>query len=766
MNSPPNPHKDAGPQEPELQVPPEELVLVNKLTRIVTSSLNIEEVYEAFADELRKYIDVDWASLVLIEGDKLRFRSLSSRIGSAWEAGDLIPKEGTGTAWVAATKEPLAEADLARERRFWTGEHHLKQGIRSIVYLPLLAKGEAFGSLVIASRRPNAYGERELNLLRHVAGQIAMPIQNALLLQEVERNREILAAINRLTRVISSALDLNTVFQTFAQDLRTLVDFDRLSICSIEGENVRFLAVSSEVETELGPGATYPLRDSATGWVKEHRRTNIETDFARERQFPIDDAHLRSGLRSAIRVPLFSKGEVFGTINLTSSKPNAYGEREQDILEQLAAQIAGAIENARAFQALERSRLLTAAMLDLIRIAGSGLGTQEAYQSFAAGLRKLVPFDEASINLLDHTGQRFRVWAIFSDAPMPAKAGDVLPLKGSGTEWVISRNETHTEEDIAQERQFATDEGLAQQGFRAILRVPLSFAGQPFGSFNLRSRQPGVYGEEQRQLVEQLCAVLAHVIWYQHIAALEKKERLELEEQDKARNQFVNVLAHELRTPLTPIFGSAQMLAEQFSREVGSPQDRLIRNILRGVEDLESRLSDLLDMARFQAQTFALEIAPVDPEVLLKEMASHFQPLAKSKGQTLTLELPDGLPLLQADRRRLGQVLTNLLENAVKFTPEGGSIRLRAMTSGPDLVVEVCDNGPGLSAEEQQRLFQPYYRSQVDRQRLPGTGLGLSLCKQLVEAHGGKIWVESEPGKGSTFSFAVPLEGPAVKVRG
>jgi signal transduction histidine kinase len=757
---------DAESQTSELQKVQEELALVNKLTRIITSSLTIDEVYEAFADELRNYMDVDWASLVLIEGDKLRFRALSSRIGSAWASGDMIPKEGTGTAWVAASREPLVEEDLAQEKRFWTGEHHLRQGVRSIVYLPLIAKGDVFGSLIIASRRPNAYGERELRLLHHIAGQIAMPIQNAILFEQTQQKKELLEAISRLTRIIGSTVDLNSVFQAFAQELRTLVDFDRLSISSIEGDKVRFLAVASEVETELSTDTTYPLQDSATGWVKEHRRTNIEADFAQERQFPADDTLYRNGLRSAIRVPLFARGEVFGTINLASSKPNVYGEREQEILEQLAAQLAGAIDNARAFQALQRSQRLTGAMLDLIQVASRGLGREEVYQSFTASFRKLVPFDECSINLLEPDGRRFEVWAISSNADTPAKRGQVMPLEGSGTEWVTSRNETHIEEDIAQKRQFATDEGLAQQGYRAILRVPLSYAGQPFGSFNLRSRQPGIYGQTERQIVEELCVVLGHVIWHERIVALEKEQRLELEEQDRARNAFTSVLSHELRTPLTPIFASARMLAEQLSREAGSPQDRLIRNILRGAEDLESRLSDLLDLAQCQAGAYTLEIAPMDPKGFLEEIASQFQPLAQSKGQSLAVDLPESLPRVRADRRRLGQVLMNLLENAVKYTPEGGNILLKAVAHDQELMVEVQNSGPALSPEEQQRLFQPYYRSEVDRQRLPGIGLGLSLCKRLVEAHGGKIWVESDPAKGNTFAFTLPLEGPALKVKG
>jgi signal transduction histidine kinase len=234
--------------------------------------------------------------------------------------------------------------------------------------------------------------------------------------------------------------------------------------------------------------------------------------------------------------------------------------------------------------------------------------------------------------------------------------------------------------------------------------------------------------------------------------------RQELEEQTQSRRQFIVVLAHELRTPLTPVVSGADLLAEQFRPEPGSLEDMLIRSIIDGAESLGSTLSNLLDLAQFQAGVFTLKIAPIDITSLLRELALQFEPLAKSKRQSLTLELPQEMPLVKVDQRRIGQVVTNLLGNALKFTPEEGSIVLRAMARDPDLMVEVQDSGPGLRPEEQHRLFQPYFRSEVDRQRLSGAGLGLALSREIVEAHGGEIWLNSEVGKGSTFGFSIPVK--------
>ncbi|MBE0428114.1 MAG: diguanylate cyclase [Nitrospirae bacterium] len=329
----------------------EELEFVNIISKVVISAPGINQICEGLASELSKRMPVEWASIVIIKGEDLYFQSLSSKIESVWKTGDVVPLKGTATQYVATTKNILYEADLLRQRRFWTGEYHLKQGIKSIIYAPLLAEDEVFGALVIASIQPDAY--RDLSLLFHATCQITMPIKNAILLDEIEKRKRLLEAISDLTRIILSDVSLDNVYLSFSDELRKLVSFDRLSIAMIEGENIRYFAVSEEIKTERTPGTIYPLEDSNTGWVSKHKKTLIQEDFARQRMFPIDELKLKDGLRSSIHIPLFHKGEVFGTINLSSLQPKTYGEWEKEILEHLAGQIAGAIMNAHLYRKVE-----------------------------------------------------------------------------------------------------------------------------------------------------------------------------------------------------------------------------------------------------------------------------------------------------------------------------------------------------------------------------------------------------------------------------
>jgi len=173
----------------------EELSLISELAAIMTSSLDIREIYDSFIKELKKVIDVDWAAIVLVEGDETNLLALSSEIGSAWQPGDRTPIKDTATEWVVTHKTALVESDLSQESRFWTGKYHLKQGVQSIVFLPLLVNDKAIGSLCIASCRPNAYSQSQIQLLSQLASRIAMPIENTRLYAEAEQR----ARIDQLT---------------------------------------------------------------------------------------------------------------------------------------------------------------------------------------------------------------------------------------------------------------------------------------------------------------------------------------------------------------------------------------------------------------------------------------------------------------------------------------------------------------------------------------------------------------------------------------
>lgn len=378
----------------------EQLALVDKLSKDIISSAEISELFQRFADALSELMDMDWAAVGLIDatGDSIHLSRLSPNISSSWNLGTTIVLPGTPLEKMVQVKRAIVEPDLSQESQFWPSVFFLKQGLRSVVHMPLFFRREVFGALIIGSRRPNAYQERELKLLKYAVCQVAAPIEAARLDIQKRRLTEIETIIEKLISIISGSKDIAQAYPAFVQELKGLVDFDRCSIIMVRGKLVKVFAryPSPHGQEEVGESATYLLKGSPLEWLKANKVTNIEPDLSQERQFPVDDIHLKDGLRSEIRVPMFSHGEVFAALELSSQQPNAYGEREKALLEQLAVFLAAPVENMH-LRTLEGEPLefITAASHELKTpltsvVASSGLLSEELQKLPEGAEKKLI----------------------------------------------------------------------------------------------------------------------------------------------------------------------------------------------------------------------------------------------------------------------------------------------------------------------------------------------------------------------------------------
>jgi len=228
--------------------------------------------------------------------------------------------------------------------------------------------------------------------------------------------------------------------------------------------------------------------------------------------------------------------------------------------------------------------------------------------------------------------------------------------------------------------------------------------------------------------------------------------------QDTKRMEFISVTTHELKTSLTAIIASAELLSDELQLDKKSVSGRLIQSIIRNAHSIDERLSRFSEMATLLAGDLQLQLEPVEIGQVIHDVAIRFYPTIQSKSQSLTMDLPNSLPPVKADRQYLEEILLSLVANASKFTPERGNIKVDAQQDGESLVVQVSDTGVGIPVKEQERVFQPYYQvNQGEKGKQAGSGLGLAITKSLVELHGGKIGVKSAIGQGSTFAFSLPL---------
>lgn len=267
------------------------------------------------------------------------------------------------------------------------------------------------------------------------------------------------------------------------------------------------------------------------------------------------------------------------------------------------------------------------------------------------------------------------------------------------------------------------------------------------------------YSDEDKRLISTVAKRVAIELENARLYTLETMMRQELEMQDAQKTEFLHSIAHELKTPLTAIISSSELMSTDGEAATPSIKERLVANINRSAWLMDRRVGELLDLAKIQIGNLKLQLQPLEISVVIDEVVSQLSSLFKNKGQSLTVEIQDSLPQVKADKERVQQVLLNLLSNANKFSPTGGAVMLRTREADSSILVEVADSATAVSKEDRDKLFDAYYRggSEDERQRVPGLGLGLAISRRIVELHQGNIWVESEPGKGNTFIFSLPI---------
>jgi signal transduction histidine kinase len=299
---------------------------------------------------------------------------------------------------------------------------------------------------------------------------------------------------------------------------------------------------------------------------------------------------------------------------------------------------------------------------------------------------------------------------------------------------------------------------LIRLGYRSLLSVPLMREQQIMGALTVWRRQSGEFKPEVINLLQTFATQSALAI---HNARLfreiqEKGHQLELA--SKYKSQFLASMSHELRTPMNAVLGYTRMLLMNVYGELPEKVRDVHGRIDKSGRHLLSLINDVLDFSKIEAGQLALTINPYSIKDVIQAVVSSTQSLATEKNLTLKIAVPADLPTASGDERRILQVILNLVGNAIKFT-DAGEVCIEAAATDGALAVSVADTGPGISAADQKLIFEEFRQAEESvAQRIGGTGLGLAIAKKIVELHGGKIWVESEVGKGSKFTFTLPLK--------
>ena len=473
-------------------------------------------------------------------------------------------------------------------------------------------------------------------------------------------------------------------------------------------------------------------------------------------------------------VPMLLDDEVVGVLSVWRTQVDPFSDRAVEVLTTFAAQAALAVRTVDLVRALESRTDELGRKVNQLEALGavgqavsSSLNLTEVLNTIITQAVQLSGTDGGSIYKFDEDAKEFRVETVCGTSPA---ALDALRRTRIGLDdTFLGKAATLGRPlELPDLRDAPLDPHLsvlAEGGWRSLVAVPMLRGGRIVGAMVVRRHTPGHVPQEIYDLLETFASQSALALINAQLYRQLEQQSAALEVASRHKSEFLASMSHELRTPLNAIIGFSEVLLERMFGELNERQDDYLRDIWSSGKHLLELLNDILDLSKIEAGQMVLNRSEFAVRESLEYCLSMVRERALKQRILLSLEVDPEVGLLDADRLRFRQVVLNLLSNAVKFTPDGGRVDVRASIRGQDLVVLVADTGVGVPAEDRERIFDSFQQGTRLSGQVEGTGLGLTLSKRILELHGGRIWVESEAGKGSTFGFALPAgsEGPTLK---
>jgi signal transduction histidine kinase len=597
-----------------------------------------------------------------------------------------------------------------------------------------------------------------------------------------ERTRELSEALEQQTatseilRVISgSPNDLAPVFDALLESASRLCDASLGILFLYDGGvfNVVAQRGATHAFAEAMQKPRRPGPHTGLGRILSEKGPvqieDLKADIAYQERDPLRMLTVdKGGMRTWLGVPMLKEGEVVGAFVIYRREVRRFSDKQTDLLMTFASQAVIAIENVRLFKELDvRNRDLTetleqqTATAEILRvISSSQTDVQPVFETIAENSLRLCEATFSTVFRFD--GQLVHLEALRNISPEGAaaiRAAFPMPLTraGASARAIMTRSIVHIA-DVREDADYAL-QGLAQvAAFRSILSVPMLRDGMPIGTITVAAERTVPFPEKQVALLktfaDQAVIAVENVRLFTEIQ--EKTQQLEIANRHKS--EFLANMSHELRTPLNAVIGFSEVLLERMFGEVNEKQDEYLQDILSSGKHLLSLINDILDLSKIEAGRMELEALPFDLPAAFDNALTLIRERASRNSIGLGVNVDPRIGEVVADERKVKQVLLNLLSNAVKFTPEGGTITMSAVLNDGRVEISVADTGIGIAPEDQAAVFEEFRQVGTDYARKrEGTGLGLALARRLVELHGGTLTLQSEPGKGSTFTFTIPV---------
>jgi signal transduction histidine kinase len=611
----------------------------------------------------------------------------------------------------------LELAQISLPKPLWNVDHDIVEDFikslfldKSIVYAKVL-----WGNLVITERKHEKFQQKDFSYFESsstfiaktsdiiYAGQKVGTIQLVMSREIIKKELIVnISVIVNLTLVIIAGISVTSVFITRRYISRPLLELQNSATAIASGDLEAFIDTSSS--DEIG---------------------SLAKDL--------------DVMRDSIK-------QLFGELSDSKDKLEEYSRTLERKVEVRTQELARSVEE---LQALGEVSQAVSSTLDL----------QKVLATIVAHAVELSGTESGAIYEFDETSEEFELRAThrMSEELIQAIRDSGVKLGETAVGWAGVNREAVQIPDILEEPTYPTREIMKREGFRALLAVPLLREDRLIGGLVVRRRAPGQFQKETVDLLQTFATQSALAIQNARLfREIEAKGR-ELEIASKHKSDFLANMSHELRTPLNAILGYTELIIDKIYGDVPENIQEVLERVEKNGRHLLGLINDVLDLSKIEAGQLLLSLDDYSMKEVVHTVFTSVESLAAEKNLELKVSVSPEVAHGKGDQQRISQVFLNLVGNAIKFT-EAGEVRVEATASNDNFVVSISDTGPGLSEADKQMIFEEFH--QVDgssTRKKGGTGLGLSIAKRIVEMHGGRIWVESTVGKGSTFWFTLPV---------
>jgi GAF domain-containing protein len=772
----------------------EQQTSTSEILRVISSSpTDVQPVFDTIVENAARLCGADDAIVQRVDGGILRIAAHVGSIPSTWAEMPIIPGLVVGQAILE--RRTIHVHDMAEEHARGSYpasvEHRQLVGYRTLLVTPLIRENVALGAIVMRRLEVRDFTESQIDLLRTFADQAVIAIENVRLFRELQEKNQALTqahaqvsesldqqtATSEILRVIaSSPTDAQPVFDTIAQSAVRLCDAVFGAVYRVEGGQIHMVA-----ETGIGPEGLaraqriFPIPLATTTGDSAAVRAILERSVVQVSDIEAPQAPRLTreagrviGFRSQLTVPMLRDGEPIGTVNVARREPGAFSQTQVELLKTFADQAVIAIENVRLFNELQaRTQDLTRSVGELKALGEVGhalsstLDVDVVLDTIVTRANDLIGADGCTIFEYDEAAEQFHLRATRNLEPRLVELARGTPLR-RGDQGILGRLPSERQPvqvpDITVGSYSSPiSAALIEAGYRAVVAVPLIREDHLIGALTMNRKTPGEFPPETIQLLQtfatQSALAIQNARLFQEIE--EKSRQLEVASQHKS--EFLANMSHELRTPLNAIIGFSEVLSERMFGELNEKQEEYLKDIHASGTHLLSLINDILDLSKIEAGRMELELTDFDLPQAIDNALILVRERAGRREIALEHSVDERLGEIRGDERKIKQVLLNLLSNALKFTPERGRVEVRGGMVDGMAEISVTDTGVGIAAEDQGAIFEEFRQVGTAEKKAEGTGLGLTLCRKFVELHGGRIWVKSQVGAGSTFTFTIPV---------